>query len=724
MDDQELGWLIRDTSNRIRGPLKQSEIVALIKRGQLKGKTELSRANSYWFAVEEKTELARFLPEFGGGKPAPEQPTQMTATLTEADIRDHGVELTKFTPSPAPAMQKEGETAEGITPGSGQIEWLSDELAEEFGDDFGTTISVQTDASLLMPSPAAEPHEVGTPDSEQPTPFDTAREEKEKQNEMLRRATVKADTLPSEHKSFQGDRPKPIDTLMRSPGKPGASAMQPSQGQTVSVPVEDGPAPKMIHEEEEDNKAQDRKGQRNFAIFVFLALVLVAGVGSAIVMSRQGTRAPREIVHRIRTAAQATAAARQAIAVHELEDAKSALADLESDTVARSEASTYLAQAVEKKEFLYDVEGAMLALQTARQQARDKRTEAEVDNLMAVYNFEHDSANSAEMLRRNSEAYKDDSVFRYNYALSLVRTGKPLDAVSQLDGLITSSANDSSLLEDASLAQAWALEAHCNTGARDAICKRAADAEDGYLRALSANPNSAKARLGLALFRLRRGGLKASEADFRAFVDLAPELDPFARIANYRKLENVAFYDFAHAQIVDLNTPSQTMSKPSALIMASDAIVSCILGRTSEAGKILEGALSMAPGDPNVLKALGYLKWKDGQFNELVDALKDVRDRNSFAVNLMLGKSYGKIRKKDFAEKYYRALVEFSPSRSEGFSLLGDLMLDQPDKFEEAKTELQLALKKDPLDLVAWRGLLKLGAIPGLPAEVLKNIPF
>ncbi|MGZ3739846.1 MAG: hypothetical protein ACXVB9_10770, partial [Bdellovibrionota bacterium] len=72
----EAGWLIRDTSNKIRGPFKQAEIVQLIKRGQLKGKTELSRANSYWFAIEEKNELGRFLPEFGGGKPPPEQPTQ------------------------------------------------------------------------------------------------------------------------------------------------------------------------------------------------------------------------------------------------------------------------------------------------------------------------------------------------------------------------------------------------------------------------------------------------------------------------------------------------------------------------------------------------------------------------------------------------------------------------------------------------------------------------
>jgi tetratricopeptide (TPR) repeat protein len=720
MDDQDLGWLIRDTSNRIRGPFKQAEVVSLIKRGQLKGKTELSRANSYWFAIEEKVELGRFLPEFNGGRPAPEAPTQMTATLTEADLRDHGVEITTFTPAPSPEMLKEGESSP-----DGKIEWLSDEFAEEFGDDFGTTISVQTDGSLFQHGsthPAQEPSEL-EPEPEQPTPHDSAREEREKKNEMLRRATVKADTLPSEHKSFQGDRPKPIDTLMRTPGKPGGATVPAPQSATVSVPIEDGPAPKMFIEEEEP-KSRERTSRRNFAIFVVVAIALVAGVGAAILSSRSASRPAAVERPKIRKPAEATAAARQAIAVHELEDAKSALNDLESESGARSEASTYLAQAVEKKEFLYDVEGAMLALQTARSQAHDKRTESEVDNLMAIYNFEHDPASSVELLRRNADSYKEDTVYRYNYALALLRTGKPLEAVGQLDGVLGNTGNDASLLEDASLAQAWALEAHCSAGARDAICKRAADAEDGYLRALSANPNSAKARLGLALFRLRRGGIKASDADFRAFIDLAPELDPFSRIVNFRKLGNTSFYDFAHAQIVDLNTPGASISKPSALIMASDAIVSCILGRTSEAGKILEGALSSAPGDSNVLKAIGYSKWKDGQFNELVDALKDVRDHNSFAVNLMLGKSFGKIRKRDLAEKYYRTLVETSPNRSEGFSLLGDLMLDQPERADEAKMEFQMALKKDPLDLLALRGLLKLNAIPSLPADVLKNIPF
>ena len=100
-ENQESSWLIRDTSNHIRGPFRQAEIVAMVKKGQLKGKMEISRANSYWFSIEEKVELARFFPEFNHGQPVPEAPTQMTATLTQAEIEENQVDITTFTAAPS-----------------------------------------------------------------------------------------------------------------------------------------------------------------------------------------------------------------------------------------------------------------------------------------------------------------------------------------------------------------------------------------------------------------------------------------------------------------------------------------------------------------------------------------------------------------------------------------------------------------------------------------------
>lgn len=721
-DSQELGWLIRDTGNRIRGPYKQAEIVQLIKKGQLRGKTEISRANSYWFAIEEKTELGRFLPEFNGGKPPPEQPTQMTATLTEADVRDQ-MDVTTFT-----AVKPEGGKPDAGAPEGGQIEWLSDELAEEFGDDFGTSISLQTDASSLgqpPPEPAGAQDPNLLPEEQDEPTLKDARGDAKKREEIMRRATVKADTLPSEHKSFQGDRPKPIDALMRGQHvKPGVGAAKEAGHGTVNVPVEDSPAPKMFIEDDE-GKGRDRSGKRNFLIFAVVAVVIVAGGAAAFLLPGGGARkAAKEAPRHVRKAEESMAVARQSVITFDLEGAKSALADLDLETSARGDANTFLAQAVVKKEFLYDVEGALLALQSAKQKAPNRQVEAEVDNLIGVYGFDRDPASALETLKRNAEANKGEPVFQYNLALAQLRSNHQAEALAILESLLASAGNDESLIEDVAIAQGWGLESHCNAGTRDAVCKRAAEAEDAYLRALEANPYSPKARLGLALFRLRRQGIKGSEGDFRSFLDLAPELDPPSRVMSFRKLSNNEFYAFAHSQIVDLNTPNQNMSKPSPLIMAADAIVSCIQGRTSEAGKILEGALSTAPGDGNVLKATGYLRWKDGQVNELVDALHESRDRNSFALNLMLGKSYAKLHRRDLAEKHFRAMIELFPGRSEGHSLLGELLAEQSDKATEAKNEFQLALRKDPFDLVALRGLQRLNVNAPLSPELRKNLPF
>ncbi len=158
--------------------------------------------------------------------------------------------------------------------------------------------------------------------------------------------------------------------------------------------------------------------------------------------------------------------------------------------------------------------------------------------------------------------------------------------------------------------------------------------------------------------------------------------------------------------------------------MAADAIVSVMLSRTNEAGKMIEAALSAAPGDPNVLKALGYLRWKEGKLDEVVEVLKDLRERNSFAIHLMLGKTYMKQRKYDLAEKQFRALVEAFPGRSEGHALLGEFLLERGEKIDEAKNELQMALRKDQLDLTAWRGVLRANPSAPIPADLNKNLPF
>ena len=313
-------------------------------------------------------------------------------------------------------------------------------------------------------------------------------------------------------------------------------------------------------------------------------------------------------------------------------------------------------------------------------------------------------------------------LFRSNYALGLLRSKKEVEAVGVLDSLLVPGAIDMELQEDVALGIGWALDAHCSVANREAICRRSS--EEAYQKALEANPNSAKARLGLGLFRLRKGGVKSAETDFKAFLDMAAELEYPNRVVNFRKLSNQDFYSFVHSQIVELESTSQSLKvQQPPVIMAVDGVVSCILGRNSEAGKILEGALSNAPGDVSILKAFGYLRWREGQMNELVETLKDLRERGSFALNLMLGKAYWKLRKKEFAEKYAKALIEFS-DRSEGMALSGELLMDLPEKQQEAKAAFQSALKIDPLDLTALRGMQRISPQAAIQPDLLKKLPF
>lgn len=713
MDEQDLGWLVRDNTNRIRGPYRHAEIAQLIKKGQLKGKTEIARANSYWFAIEEKAEIERFFPEFGVSAKPTEQHTQMTSTLVTEAASFGGAEpadATRVTGLTSPNTQK----TDGSTPApsaAGKAEWLSDEFAAEFGD--AATIEMEISQQTQKPE-AAEPV----------SPLDAVKaQQSQNEHELLSRASVKADTLPSERKDYNGDRPKPIDSMIRNPGK--GSAVSATQS-VVNMPVDHGIVPKMVHEEEE---APRSSGGDKKVLIVLLCAVLLLTIGASVYYFTSIQRAQPVVVAEKtpppqRKGPEAEMAARQSVVLFNLEGAKSALADMELDSATKTSANTYLLQALLKKEFLFDVEGAMVSLQAAKAQARSKRTEAEVNNLMAVYGFEQDKSASLEIFRRNVEAFPDDSLFRYNFALALVLNEKIPEAIPIFDSVLSSLSLDNPLVEDVSFDLGWALEVQCKVMVRGPICKRSTGPEDAFLRALSSNPFSARARLGLALHRLRSGGIRSAEADFRAFLDLAPNLDPPSQVMNFRKLNDAAFFAFAHQEIVELNSPSQSGARPSTVIMAADAVISSMNGGTSEAGKIIESALVAAPGDVNVLKAVGYIRWKDGKLDEVIEALKDLREKSSFAINLMLGKAYSKQRRKDMAEKYFRNLADFSPNSSEGHALLGELFLDQYEKVDEAKIEFRAALKKDPLDLVALRGLVRAEPSVKLNPELFKNLPF
>lgn len=708
MEEKNFEWLIRDNGNNIRGPFKHGEILGLIKKGQLKGKTEVSRANSYWFAIEEKVEIAKFFPELG--IKAPEQ-TQMTATLTHAAEMeaDQGVEITQFTQSPSRKELAEQKEDPVSSKPAEKIEWLNDEFANEFGSDLDA-LSLQTNTEISgLPKPASAQSRSAEPEKRELTPDEIARQE------MLQRASVKADTLPSEHKNFTGERPKPINSVIRAPEK-GSSIMQPQPQNLVTVPVEFSEAPaKILTSQDEAEAAATRRKQKTFLLIGSVFLVLIVSTAGFVFWSSL----PKAPVQQKRSAIAGSSEGivRKSLILVQLEGAREALSELELEPGSRGKVTLPLAQALMKKEFLYDADGAFMSLQTARSLATDKRTEAEVDNLMANYRFERDREDSVEGFRRVVAAFPSDPVFRYNLAISLVRSGKHQEAIQIIGGLPSTLARESALAEDVFVLMGWSKE-HVSKGSDPT-------AETAYLNALDSNPNSSKARLGLAIHRMRRGGMKESEADFRAFLESLPELDPPTRALNFRKMNDFDFYNFARTQIRQLNIPlGAAGTKPSPLVMAVDAILSCLQSRTGEAGKILDSALSAAPGDIHLLKAVGYHRWKEGRYPEVIDLLKDAsREKNGFSINLLLGKAYLKIGRRDLAEKHFENLTTANPMRSEGWSLLGDIQLRQ-GRTDVAMKNLENALARDPFDLLALRGLDRLGLPNVISPEIAGNLPF
>lgn len=705
IDEKELGWLIRDNSNVIRGPFKYGEVLQLIKKGQLKGKTEVSRANSYWFAMEEKAELGRFFPELG--IKAPEQ-TQMTATLTQvSEPADQGVEITQFTQAPTRKELSENKPA---TASSGEkIEWLNDEFAEEFGGEESLAMQNTSTDINNQPKAVTPDHREMKPEKREPTTDELARQE------MLKRASVKADTLPSEHKSFTGERPKPINTMMKGPDK-GQSMIQPAASNMVTVPVDvpDSQA-RILTSEDEAAAVESGKKRKIFVLIGATSLGLVLATAGIVFWNSQ--KQSSVVEKKVPISGSSEGLVRKSLLLFQLEGAKEALSEFELEPGARGKVTLPIAQALMKKEFLYDADGAFMSLQTARSLATDKRAEAEVDNLMAIYRFERDREGSIEGFRRVVSGFSSEPVFRYNLALALLRSGKQQESIQAGSGLMGMLKRENPLAEDVAVLTGWAKDI-ASKGNDPSI-------ETAYLNALDSNPNSAKARLGLAIYRLRRGGLKDSESDFRAFLESLPELDPPTRALNFRKMNDFDFYNYARSQLRDLNIPLGAVGrKPSPLVMAVDAIISCLQSRTGEAGKILEGALSADPGDFHLMKAVGFHRWKEGRFPEIVDLLKDLpKERNSFSINLLLGKAYLKTGRRDLAEAHFENLTTASPMRSEGWSLLGDIQLQQ-GRLDVAKKNLENALQRDSLDLLALRGLDRLGQANVITPELAANLPF
>ncbi|MCO5143520.1 MAG: hypothetical protein M9962_10565, partial [Oligoflexia bacterium] len=307
--------------------------------------------------------------------------------------------------------------------------------------------------------------------------------------------------------------------------------------------------------------------------------------------------------------------------------------------------------------------------------------------------------------------------FRYNLALSLVRSNEHTRAVPILLSLVTRLSKEDWLYARSLFLLGWT---------KDQISKgQDSSVESFYSRALSADPAFDKAHLALAIFKFRKAGLRNSESDFKTFIDLAPDLDPPARVRNYNVMNDDDFYSYARAQIRELNVPGGIVGgKPSSLVMAVDAILSCLQDRVGEARKILEGAIGASPGDIHVIKAIGYQRWKEGQIEDMTDLLKELPGaKTSFAVNLMLGKAFLKVGHLELAKNAFMNITDTYPNRSEGYSHLGDVF-SRMKQYATSKEKYNEALRKSETDIVALRGLARRDGAFKFSKTIESLLPF
>ena len=690
MDDKKIepNWLIRDISNNVRGPYTNTEILNLIKKGIIRGKSEICKSNSYWFTLEEKNEVGRFFPELFGGS-ASEVPTQMTATLTEANIgEDQGVEITQFTPQPTRNQLHENSRQGSVSPekkdtvsialdtnqnepakpdAGGSVQWLSDELAEEFGVEV-------TSLSKAIPKPGSP--ELGVPHSLQET------------GDLLQDQSGDLPGLKIEGDSTRGitvganERVKPLNTLIKIPD---SKSMPLPQSEGIKSPVSEHPK------------------KSNFKVLVYIGLGIVLGIilfwGFGAILNRQKLAEENEAaLIAKRNAVNPETSLKLGFILFDLEKVKQSLTEVELSK--RGSPIVPLAQALLKREFLFEIDGALAALQAASTLAMEKKTKGEVENLQGLYQIERDPALAAGIFRKAIEANPEEPVYRYNLANAFSRTNKSQEVQKILDGLENVVQNSPELYNSTLVLSAW-IKLIRSRGQDPTV-------ESSFSRILERFPYSEKARLGLAIYRLRKSGMSDSEQDFRVFLDLVPDLELHNHVTNYRKLSDAFLYDWAMDEIRELNVPGGVVGgKPSPLVMAVYGVLSAIQNKNDVANKNIDSALSLSPGEENIIKAAAYIRWRDEKYEEVVGLLKDLqRERGSFSVNLMLGKAYLKLGKKAMAEKYFSNMINNLPGRSEGWSMLGELKW-QNNNSAEAIQDFKMALTKDPYDLLALKGLYR-----------------
>jgi tetratricopeptide (TPR) repeat protein len=670
-------WLIRDLTNSISGPIAREDILQQLKSLKIRGKMEISAANTYWFAVDEKQELFKFFPELGDSGPTEIGIAQHTATMTKSELpsasqlqamenaaADQTSIISGFSAKPTESSAAGPEQSVG--------EWLSPEYAEEFG------LEMMDDGAQSIPASADD-----------------------------------FSTIPQE----ESNAPMPsIEQLVRSP-----SPRTFHEDPTLSdIPINPNKAPSYskYNESTEEKSNHGRK-----ILLIVAALVMVIAALAAIVFFVEQNRVRPVVTQKARVEktepGMKFASEQEKITAGLLmSDSKllqASLMNLEEES--RNNPLAPLTAALIKGSFNFDTEGAIAALESAKNFAETKpELVAEIENLFGVYSASSSALIAKEHFKNALLKKPNDLTFKYNLLLSDYLIAPTVALNQSLAELIKQAEGKRSVQYEALLIQGQI--------ALDFAGGAAGDAEFIFRKARDIMPNAARATLLLATSRLLKRGLGDSKENFREFLRMMTDLDPLERVPNYR----IAKSDKLYTKVLELIRNNQSVTKNSntsldPLIMAVDGMLTALKNEYLEADKTLDHALRLAPGDPDVILVKTYLKYREEKFEDVVDLLKDKTKevKDNFPFLKILGLAYIRLDKLSLAEQVLVNASKVSPEQSEIYSLLGDVVSRGANPLEATKY-YKTALSKNMYDGRAVSGLIRLGNRELLQREIYKEL--
>jgi putative PEP-CTERM system TPR-repeat lipoprotein len=279
-------------------------------------------------------------------------------------------------------------------------------------------------------------------------------------------------------------------------------------------------------------------------------------------------------------------------------------------------------------------------------------------------------------LRKAVETHPDSRAPRVYLARFYVDMGRPLDALTTVQGFADAGASDPSVLEVTGRAQMMAGET--------------ASALGTFRELAAAVPDSGQARYLLALAYEKSGDLLA----MRTALEDAIKVDArhfAARIALARLLAYARETDAAAAQANAL----KALVPEHPEVLKVDALVAMVQDRPADAIAPLEKALAAVPQTETVLD-LANAHWRSGDADGAIRTLETWIGRypTDLTARAALGNFYGTLDRLDEAEAQFAAIVEQAPDSVIGRNNLADILVRNgaPDRaLEHARRALELA---------------------------------